>query len=161
MKEVIWFTIIFSLFLFGISDLYGLVEVFVWYTIIFSALIIGTFVFAGFTSIRGPFTLVKNIFKTAKPIYIYWAIFVYSITPFASGSAAFAIAAIVGATLNEGGSNPCIVLGYDLGGKLSSMLGFSWLSFYSIPAGFILLIIFRFFLFIKTLKSKQKNENGA
>jgi hypothetical protein len=62
-----------------------------------------------------PRTLGKNMFKNIKPIYIYWAIIAYSLTPFASTTAAFAIAKIAGAKLNEGGQNPCIVFGYDLG----------------------------------------------
>ena len=155
MKKI-WYAIFFSAFIFCISDLDRFVEVVVWYTIIFNALILGIFVLAGFASTGGPLTLVKNIFQTSKPIYIYWAIIVYAITPLASGSTAFAIAAIFGATLNEAGSNPCIVLGYDLGGKLSSMLGFSWLSFYTIPAGFILIIVFRCFLFIGNFKKRTE-----
>lgn len=98
----------------------------------------------------------KHMFKTVKPFYIYWAIIAYSLTPFASSTAAFAIAKIAGATLNEGGPNPCIIFGYDLGHILYSMLGFGWLAFFTLPTGFILLIIFTIFLSIWNAKKRLK-----
>ena len=94
--------------------------------------------------------------QTLMPIYIYWAIILYSITPFAASTVAFSIANIAGAKLNEGGPNPCIVLGYDLGHMLYSMLGFGWLFLFTLPTGFILLIIFTIFLFIRKAKKQIK-----
>jgi len=103
-----------------------------------------------------PRTLGKNMFKNIKPIYIYWAIIAYSLTPFASSTAAFAIAKIAGAKLNEGGPNPCIVFGCDLGHILYSMLGFGWLILFTIPTGLILIIIFTIFLLIRNAKKRLK-----
>jgi hypothetical protein len=102
------------------------------------------------------YSLGKNMFQTIKPIYIYWAIIVYSLIPLASSTAAFAIAKIAGAKLNEGSPNPCIILGYDFGNILYSMLGFGWLFLFTLPTGFILLIIFTTLLVIRNAKKRIK-----
>lgn len=58
------------------------------------------------------------------------------------------LGSVLGCQVDEGGTSPCLVLGFDIGGMLSTMVVFTWISFMTIPiAIFGLLVGIPWFIF--------------
>jgi hypothetical protein len=87
----------------------------------------------------------------------YSALLLFTIAPILSTFLADLIAAIFGATLNEGSVHPCLVGGYDLAPLLYSMLVYGWLMLLTLPVGIILILALTIsFVVARRLDSKRK-----
>jgi hypothetical protein len=92
----------------------------------------------------------------------YSGLLLFTIAPILSAFLASLIAAIFGATLNEGDAHPCLVGGYDLGPLLYSMLVYGWLMLMTVPAGIILILALTISLVVaRRLDSKRKAQLAA
>ncbi len=92
----------------------------------------------------------------------YSAILLFTTAPVMSFSLAYFIAAIFGATLNEGNVHPYLLGGYDLGPLLYSMSVHGWLMLITLPAGIILILALTLSLVAaKWLDSRSKTPSGA
>ncbi len=89
----------------------------------------------------------------------YSALLLFTIAPILSAFLADLIAAIFGATLDEGSAHPCLVGGYDLGPLLYSMLVYGWLMLMSVPVGIFLILALTISLVVaRRLDSKRKAQ---
>lgn len=92
----------------------------------------------------------------------YSALLLFTIAPILSTLLASLIAAIFGATLDEGSAHPCLVGGYDLGPMLYSMLVYGWLMLITVPVGIILILALTISLVVaRRLESKRKAQLAA
>jgi hypothetical protein len=92
----------------------------------------------------------------------YSALLLFTIAPILSTFLADLIAAIFGATLNEGSVHPCLVGGYDLGPLLSSMSEYGWLMLITLPVGIVLILALTISLVLaRRLESKRKAQLAA
>ena len=89
----------------------------------------------------------------------YSALLLFTIAPILSAFLADLIAAIFGATLDEGSAHPCLVGAYDLGPLLYSMLVYGWLMLMTVPVGIILILALTISLVVaRRLDSKRKAQ---
>lgn len=51
------------------------------------------------------------------------------------------IAEALGCRVDEGGTYPCVVLGLDIGGWLSTLFVMGWLFFLTVPTGLLALLV--------------------
>ncbi|WPC73026.1 hypothetical protein [Vibrio porteresiae] len=79
--------------------------------------------------------------KMRLPIIAVACSLFFSVVPLLSVMVAGAIANIKHCLLDEGGANPCIIFGIDVGDILYSMLVFGWLMLVSLPLGSVLTIV--------------------
>ena len=92
----------------------------------------------------------------------YSAFLLFTTAPIMSSCLAYYIAAIFGATLNEGNVHPCLVGGYDLGPLLYSMSVHGWLMLITVPAGIVLILALTLSLVAaRWLNSRSKAPCGA
>ena len=92
----------------------------------------------------------------------YSALLLFTIAPILITFLADLIAAIFGATLNEGNAHPCLLGGYDLGPLLYSMFVYGWLMLMTVPVGFILILALTISLVVaRRLDSKRKAQLSA
>jgi hypothetical protein len=92
----------------------------------------------------------------------YSGLLLFTIAPILSAFLASLIAAIFGATLNEGDAHPCLVGGYDLGPLLYDMFGYQWLMLITVPVGIILILALTISLVVaRRLASKRKAQLAA
>ncbi|WP_424814419.1 hypothetical protein [Roseococcus sp. YIM B11640] len=84
---------------------------------------------------RSPPTPVSRFWKVLLGIFtvIAWA-------PIAMAFAASGIASALGCRVNEAGTNPCLLAGFDIGEALYTMFMMMWLAFLTLPLLLITLV---------------------
>jgi hypothetical protein len=80
--------------------------------------------------------------STRKIIFIYGLILLYAVAPLLSVLVCSGIASAAGCNVSEAGASPCPIFGYDMGGALVTMLVCGWFIFWTLPSGFLFLVVF-------------------
>jgi hypothetical protein len=84
--------------------------------------------------------------------------FVIAIAPLLVAMAAGAVGALFGCNINEGGTDPCVVLGVPLGGTLASIGIMGWFGVITLPLGLLALVLFSVLAFIGVVYALIKKE---
>ncbi|MEM8982169.1 MAG: hypothetical protein AAGC71_04030 [Pseudomonadota bacterium] len=84
-----------------------------------------------------------------------------AILPLGSVLLASAIASYGDCQLHEGGVNPCVVFGSDVGGTLYSMFVMGWLGLLTLPLGIGSLLLYWLVEFVVFLSNKRRTEDAA
>jgi hypothetical protein len=82
----------------------------------------------------------------------YGVIGLWTISPMISVLLASAIATAFGCALDEGGVNPCVVLGKDLGPSLYTLGVMGWFFLLTVPSGLIAFTVFTFKVILSARK---------
>ena len=93
--------------------------------------------------------------STRKIVFIYCLIAFYSVAPILCVLISSIVASATGSRLDESGSHPSIVLGVDIGGLIHFMFVAGWFAFFTIPTGFLTIVVFTVVLLIKRRKVKN------
>ena len=96
---------------------------------------------------------------------VFFAILIFSISPFISAMVAGTIADRYGCDLDEGSIHPCIVNGEDIGDTLYTLGVLGWLALATIPLGMIALAVYLigvaiFYLARWLLRRQRKTASG-
>lgn len=93
-----------------------------------------------------------------KPLILLVLSVIFGLLPLVSVLIAAAISSANNCVLHEGGVNPCIVLGVDMGETLYQLGVMGWYMFISIPFGSIGVLISLFWISIILLPFTQRKD---
>jgi hypothetical protein len=89
------------------------------------------------------------------------AIVLLAAAPVISVLLASGISDALGCTLNEGGSNPCRLMGIDIGDTLSVMFVFGWLALDTLPLGALAFLIWLVVAAIAAIVGWRRRHRAA